>query len=184
MNRRPEALRGYQRLLQSSGPAEAWQQIFGGPEAVPALAQEIERHAGGGRSQVATLPFKPPVVETEARTLRDAEVHLQRALLYVQSHQVEKDAGALRKALENADEALRQEPLYPAALLLRQAVLGAPVAEATARAATNASPGDWRAWMTLAMVLARTAPEQSQFARARAESLAADDPTLALEEGN
>ena len=38
--------------------------------------------------------------------------------------------------------------------------------------------------MTLAMVLARTAPQQSQFARARAESLAADDPTVTLEEGN
>jgi hypothetical protein len=180
LNHRSSAFQEYQRHLRSETRTEAWRLAFGDAEALTALVGDVESYASTGKYVVATTPFNPPVVHPRISEVSDAEVHVLRALLYHVGDQVAPSASSQHRALENTDEALRQDPTNPAALLVRQALLNAPVAESAARAAVAARGEDWRAWMALALALQKTAPAESRSARNHAVYLA-DDPTVALD---
>jgi tetratricopeptide (TPR) repeat protein len=185
-NQRSRELSEYQRRLsEGASPADAWGAAFPGYDSrsagsLQALDAELERYRRGGRFVSYRVPLPPVEVSASERPLATADVHLLVADVRRAWPAKRAEAEALLAA--DVDEALREDPTQPFALVERarlqgaSAAVGSPVA--ALRAAVAARPGDWRALYLLATQLQR--PGEAKEREAAYRKATALEPDAAI----
>jgi hypothetical protein len=147
ISRHREAFTRFMRALDGgTDPALAFRQSFGdlSPDV---LAAELRGYGRIGHSLVASGRFRPPDPVVQERVLPDADVHALRALLAVRALAGEASPAARDRARAEIAEALRQDPHNVLALAVRTFALEETVDREVARAATQAAPDSWLAWL-------------------------------------
>lgn len=173
------------RLSDGESPARAWRAAF--PEYDPArpasldpLDAELERYRRGGRFTAFEVALPAVDARSRARALAPAEVHLLIASARAGRSQPPVDAEAQALCRADVEEALREDPANPSALVEHARLLGSGSAApqvAALRAAAAAHPDDWRAWLMLARQL--RAPVEAKEREACCRKAAALEPDAA-----
>lgn len=183
-NEREKQLSTYEdRLAKGDDPAAAWSAAF--PELDPAKPDamaRLDKELGAYRRDARYLPFRvrPGKVDTsfQERALPPAELHLMRVAIRHPSRW--PAAEPARRALLRAehDEALREDPLLPAAVAACARDEGRSVAAALSPL-TVVRPADARGWFLLAEALdAAVDPQEKESSLRRAVALAPDDARM------
>jgi tetratricopeptide (TPR) repeat protein len=156
-NERPRAFGEYQaRLARSEDPSRAWLAAF--PEFDPANARAMEkleaaldRHRRHGEFTFYKVSVKPDTLFTQ-ETISSARVHL--LLLGIRRHWdvISVRYGFSIAANYEVEEALREDPVEPAAIWLSDRLNGEAKVNALRNAAAS-KPRDWRAWYLLSKAL-------------------------------
>ncbi len=178
-NQRSAAFTAYQeRLASGDEPNVAWRTAF--PDLDPASAgamsrldDELAQYRKRGR--YASYRVEPGIVDVsfQDRPIASADVHV--LLAGIRPEADEGDAARKAAASADLDEALREDPLQPAALARRARAGGTSVAAAL-RPATGARPEDARAWLELADALQAPADaKEKEAALRKAAALAPED---------
>jgi hypothetical protein len=186
MNRHAQAFLAYhQQLRAGAPPAAAWSSAFGSLTPA-ALGAEVRNYLDGGQYEL--LVFKTPSPAADpitAVTMSDADVHVERALLFAwgdrlrQAPNRSSDTTALvRRELA---ETMRQDPSHVRGWALRAFALDEPPDPQQARLIAERHGSDWLAWMVLAQALTKNpVGDGARDALARARELARGDTSVAL----
>jgi tetratricopeptide (TPR) repeat protein len=177
-NQRSKQLSAYQaRLGEGAAPAVAWQAAFpeydpARPETLEPLDAALDKYIRTGQLGIYKVEAEVAEPAVERSPLHSSDVHL--LLLDERSLWSEpKDRPALWR--DEVDEALREDPAQPRAILLRaNREKASPLAGL--RAAVQARPDDWRAWLLLGQALEGAEPSaEREAAYRRAVALAPEN---------
>ncbi len=179
VNHRPGAFTRLQkRLARAEDPLAAFAAELSeydprDPRALARLDSDLDAHLRGGEYAAVRLPFERPALTFAERALGAAEVHAIRLAL----PSAHPGARPEDRAAE-IDEALREDPGHPVALMRRGQGLLQPERMALALEATRTHAASWQAWAFLASAVSSTEHCGREAALRRAMSLAPENAPL------
>ncbi len=171
-NKRPKQFAAFQqRLANGEEPKAALRAEFpemdaANPAAVGKVEDEIDAYRSGGSGVYYSVTAKWDAAFTEGPVLGSADVHM---LLLGAAADRDED----KEMLGAVDEALREDPAQPEAIVARaRADKSSPLPLLRKSVATR--PADWRAWLLLGAALGDGSGEEKEAAYRKAVALNPD----------